>query len=122
MGTPTVVPVDVNANPDGVNATIYLNMDTSVIQPNNATTHVFTLNTTVGPVNVDGLTSIINTFVNIFLLPGLNKHIAKGFPLPTVDGISFVNPEIKFAMDYVYVGTDIKYTPTAKREMRLHQF
>lgn len=58
------------------------------------------------------------TFPQAFLLPELNKHIEKGFPLPIVDGVSFVNPEVKFADSYLYIGTDVHYnssTTTAAR-------
>jgi hypothetical protein len=53
-----------------------------------------------------------------FLLPGLNKHIEKGFPLPIIDDVSFVNPEVKFAQGYIYIGTDVNYTPSATKASR----
>ena len=30
----------------------------------------------------------------VFIVPGINKHIAQGFPIPTIAGLTFVNPEV----------------------------
>jgi hypothetical protein len=69
-------------------------------------------NTTIGPIDVGPINAIVNTFVNLFLLPGLNKHLEKGFPLPIVDGMSFVNPAIVFQQSFLAIATDVVYKPT----------
>ena len=44
-----------------------------------------------------------------FVIPALNKHGSKGLVIPTIDGISFVNPKLMFGEDYGLVATDINY-------------
>lgn len=78
-------------------------------------------NSTVGKINVNGLDAIINAFVETYLLPGLNKHLTKGFPLPIIDDVSFVNPEVRFAQGFVYIGTDVTYTPSTKAKRPVQQ-
>ena len=56
-----------------------------------------------------------------YLLPGLNKHLTKGFPLPIIDDVSFVNPEVRFAQGFVYIGTDVTYTPSTKAKRPVQQ-
>ncbi len=43
------------------------------------------------------------------MLPGLNKHLEKGYPLPVVEDLSFVNPAITFQDGYITIATDVHY-------------
>ena len=69
------------------------------------------MSTEIGPINVGVLDSVISFFCKEALLPGINRAIAKGLPLPTVDGVEFVNSAVKFDSGYVLIDTDVKYNP-----------
>lgn len=47
------------------------------------------------------------------MLPGLNKHLEKGFPLPIIDHISFVNPMVQFNSGFVVIATDVSYNASS---------
>lgn len=66
-----------------------------------------------GPVDAASLQELVDFVVQGILLPQLNSAGAKGIPIPMVDGVQFVNPEIVFGEDWVRVDTDIRYNTTA---------
>jgi len=66
-----------------------------------------------GPVDAASLQELVDFVVQGIVLPQLNKAGAKGIPIPIVDGVQFVKPEIVFGPDWVRVDTDVSYTPTA---------
>eukprot|EP00055_Hartaetosiga_balthica_P004441 m.11608 g.11608 ORF g.11608 m.11608 type:complete len:503 (+) comp3865_c0_seq2:95-1603(+) len=70
------------------------------------------LNTNIGKIDVSVLDSVIQLFCKSILLPGLNKAIGKGIPLPTIDGVSFVNSQVLFNPGYLVIDTDISYNPS----------
>ena len=41
----------------------------------------------------------------------VNVYLSKGFPIPVVQGLTFVNPTVKFDQGYVLIETDIAYNP-----------
>jgi len=44
------------------------------------------------------------------IIPEVNKLLAGGFALPTLDGISLVNPSVSYGDDYLIVNTDFAYS------------
>jgi hypothetical protein len=68
-------------------------------------------NTTIGPVVVAGLNSLVALGVDTVLLPYINKAFERGFPLPAVKGLEYIAPALKFGPGYVNIQTDIHFTP-----------
>jgi len=60
-------------------------------------------------------TTVIQATVDIILkqivVPVLNTIFKKGMPLPTIDGITFVNPTIGYGDHYLFVASDLIYKP-----------
>jgi hypothetical protein len=50
--------------------------------------------------------AVVDTLVN-----QLNMAGAAGFSIPTMDGVTLVNPEIVWDVGAVRIDTDIKYSP-----------
>jgi hypothetical protein len=71
--------------------------------------------TEFGPVDASSLQMLVDYVVQGIVLPQLNHAGSKGIPIPVVDGVQFVNPEIVFGPDWVRVDTDVKYIPSAAR-------
>jgi hypothetical protein len=79
------------------------------------------------------LNDTVNIACNLFIVPFLNKskqhnllslagtdmHLKRldygepGFQIPTVDGVTFVNPEIVLGQGYVVVSTDFSYNSSS---------
>ncbi|XP_062499208.1 uncharacterized protein LOC134176553 [Corticium candelabrum] len=78
----------------------YLNSDIELLESN------------VGSFNVLLLNSTVNFGCSLAVVPFLNeKYLEPGFPIPSVDGVSFVNPDVVLGQDYVFVATDFVYNP-----------
>lgn len=69
---------------------------------------------TIGPVKLAPLQFVLNIFTSLFLLPSLNKQLNKGFVIPVVDGITFVNPQVTLADGFLLIDTDVNYTPSIR--------
>lgn len=67
---------------------------------------------TIGPIKLQGLQFALNIFTSNFLLPAVNKQLNKGFVIPVVDGLTFVNPEVTFGAGFLVIDTDVSYKPT----------
>lgn len=67
-------------------------------------------NTNIGPFNVTILDKLINALFQYGIVPAINTILEKGFPLPTVPNLKFVNPAINWGKDYLAVTTDVTYT------------
>lgn len=65
----------------------------------------------IGPVDVSSFVSLLDTLLADGVVPVINGYLENGFPLPTVPGLTLVNPQIGYGQDFIYVGTDITYTP-----------
>ncbi|XP_078411581.1 bactericidal permeability-increasing protein-like isoform X1 [Cetorhinus maximus] len=63
----------------------------------------------VGPFKVTMLQGLLNIAVKAVVLPKVNARLANGFPLPSVDRLSFVNPLLKVNQDILVIATDIHY-------------
>ncbi|NP_001279749.1 bactericidal permeability-increasing protein-like precursor [Callorhinchus milii] len=64
----------------------------------------------IGPFETSTLQGMLNVVTKIIVLPKINAFLAKGYPLPSVDQLSFVNPTIKVKEKFLMIATDIKYT------------
>jgi hypothetical protein len=53
-----------------------------------------------------------------FQIPSMNKAGNAGLPLPMVDGIAFVDPELVLGQGFIRVDTDVTYTPGAAARPR----
>ena len=63
----------------------------------------------IGKFDATTIKVVLEIALKSFVIPALNKHASKGLVIPTVDGISFVNPELMFGENYGLVATDINY-------------
>merc|ERR1711934_292822 len=63
----------------------------------------------VGTVDVAGLSMLVSSVLNSVALPAANKILAKGFPIPTLEGVEFVNSQLNFGDGYVELATDLKF-------------
>ena len=50
--------------------------------------------------------------MQIFLLQAVNKQLNKGFVIPVVDGITFINPQVSYGPGYLVIDTDVSYKPS----------
>jgi len=77
----------------------------------------FTLDqSNIGYFNPTILIDLVNIFFNDGVVPAINSRLKKGFQLPTVKGLEFVNPTIGYGNRYIYVSTDINFTPPIPAE------
>ena len=70
-----------------------------------------------GPVDAASLQMLVDFVVQGVLLPQLNHAGSKGIPIPMIDGVQFIRPEIVFGPNWVRVDTDINYTAAALPEL-----
>jgi len=66
---------------------------------------------TIGSFNPVGLQIFFNYVVVQSIVQQLNQAGANGFPIPTLDGIALMNPEIVFEDGAIRIDTDIAYDP-----------
>lgn len=107
-----------------LNVTMYASLDVSVqangskeIISGKATylkSDITLLESNIGSFNVLVLNDTVNIACNLFIVPFLNKNYGEpGFQIPTVDGVTFVNPEIVLGQGYVVVSTDFSYNSSS---------
>eukprot|EP01088_Endostelium_zonatum_P013405 TRINITY_DN2794_c0_g1_i1.p1 TRINITY_DN2794_c0_g1~~TRINITY_DN2794_c0_g1_i1.p1 ORF type:complete len:494 (+),score=83.32 TRINITY_DN2794_c0_g1_i1:53-1534(+) len=72
------------------------------------------LSSNIGPVNIAVLTSLANYLVESAIIPQINVYLAKGIPIPTLDGVDIVNGDVSFGNGFLFIGANVKYTPTQK--------
>ena len=72
--------------------------------------------TNIGDFDINILNSLLKMLLGAGVVPELNTKLKKGFALPTVKGVTFVNPTLGWGNHYLYISTNIVYTPpTSKR-------
>eukprot|EP00062_Callorhinchus_milii_P002911 gi/632939991/ref/XP_007883855.1/ PREDICTED: bactericidal permeability-increasing protein-like [Callorhinchus milii] len=64
----------------------------------------------IGPFETSTLQGVLNFITKVIVLPKINAFLANGYPLPSVDQLSFVNPTIKVKERFLMIATDVKYT------------
>ena len=70
----------------------------------------FTLSSSnIGEFDATPLQDALNFFIKFFVVPAINRYGTKGLKIPTIDGLSFINPHLSFGEGYAVLSTDIKY-------------
>ncbi|KAM7006323.1 bactericidal permeability-increasing protein-like isoform 1-T1 [Tautogolabrus adspersus] len=64
----------------------------------------------VGEFQVGSLDDILKIVLKLVVIPQLNTHLAKGYPLPTLGKMKLVNTQLQVLQDYMLIGTDIQFT------------
>ena len=64
-----------------------------------------------GPVDPSGINIIVDYVLSSVLVPYVNKLVAGGFALPSIDGVTFLNSVIASGNNTVRIGTDIAWKP-----------
>eukprot|EP01117_Protostelium_nocturnum_P008962 TRINITY_DN3217_c0_g1_i1.p1 TRINITY_DN3217_c0_g1~~TRINITY_DN3217_c0_g1_i1.p1 ORF type:complete len:509 (-),score=179.12 TRINITY_DN3217_c0_g1_i1:164-1690(-) len=65
----------------------------------------------IGNFPVSTLNFMFDFFGKSFVIPLVNQRIQNGIKLPSVKGINFVNPSLKFSDNILSISTDVNYTP-----------
>eukprot|EP01090_Pellita_catalonica_P021910 TRINITY_DN8330_c0_g1_i2.p1 TRINITY_DN8330_c0_g1~~TRINITY_DN8330_c0_g1_i2.p1 ORF type:complete len:476 (-),score=70.06 TRINITY_DN8330_c0_g1_i2:47-1474(-) len=65
----------------------------------------------IGNFDTTQLKSIIKFLTLVVILPYFNYYLEIGIPIPSIDGVDFVSPTVSFGDGYVYVSSDLKYSP-----------
>ncbi|XP_062595850.1 lipopolysaccharide-binding protein-like [Saccostrea cucullata] len=63
----------------------------------------------IGALSTQALNFIVKSAVSMFVQPKLNELGSKGFPLPIIDSVHFVNTELTLGKDTLLIATDLKY-------------
>jgi len=76
----------------------------------NANATASLVSTHVGDVDVNGFSDLIN-FALTMSMDTVNALLANGAELPSMEGLSFVDPAIVYRDGYIAVITDVNFTP-----------
>jgi lipopolysaccharide-binding protein len=71
----------------------------------------------VGDIPVSLLSSAIQMLVNA-LVPMANAYLATGYPLPSLPGLTLVQPTIGYGVDYMFVSSSFTYQPPTSAAIR----
>jgi hypothetical protein len=63
----------------------------------------------VGTITVSLLDTIIKTLCSDAIVPFFNYYLSHGMNIPTVRGVTFVNPNIVVGQGYLAIATDFSY-------------
>jgi len=66
-----------------------------------------------GPFHVEPLDQLLKLLFSNGILPAVNTLLKRGFHLPTVKGLTFINPTVGFGNHYLWVTTNAQYSPPA---------
>lgn len=64
----------------------------------------------VGNIHLVLVKVLVRTLIKDLLLPLLNLSLRRGFPLPIVPSVEFVNGDVKYGDGFILVCTDVQYT------------
>ena len=64
---------------------------------------------TVGKIDSEKLTVVLNTAIQWFVLPKLNEIGETGFQLPNISDVEFVNPQLRMLDGSLFITVDLKY-------------
>jgi len=71
------------------------------------------LSSNIGTVRTVLLQVLIDAVFTKLIIPALNEVFAKGLQLPSIEGVSFTNPEISYAVHSVLISTAVTYNPSS---------
>lgn len=99
---------------DGLIGAVSVNFtgDTITGEIGTASFNLSVKDSSVGPIDTSELNDFIGLVINAIVLPEINKFLAKGFPIPTIDGLTFSNPQIVINTGFIRVGADVNYKPS----------
>ncbi|XP_025114932.1 bactericidal permeability-increasing protein-like [Pomacea canaliculata] len=63
----------------------------------------------IGPLDASNINTVVQSAMELFIVPQLNEVGSRGFPLPKVDNIKFVNSELRILQGALMVATDVQY-------------
>jgi hypothetical protein len=63
----------------------------------------------VGTINVALFDNIIKTLSTDAIVPFFNYYLAHGVNIPTIKGVTLINPTIAYGQGYLAIATDISY-------------
>jgi len=75
---------------------------------------VWLISSNIGSFSTAPLESLVEFLTLILIMPYFNYYLNVGIPIPTVDGFSVVAPQLAFGSGYLYVSTNVVYTPPDK--------
>jgi lipopolysaccharide-binding protein len=98
-----------------------LSMDTKVKIADNLITATMSLkNTTlklkesiVGQFDVSVLDSVTSAAFKYVVVPYLNQVAEKGFPIPTVKGLTLVQPSLAYLQNYIQIYSNFTFSPSS---------
>jgi len=67
------------------------------------------LSSEIGSVPIKLLQLEVDYIIKNVVLPQVNAFLATGIELPTIEGVTFVNPQIEYGEQYLSVSTDVVY-------------
>ena len=67
----------------------------------------------VGPVNTAALQALVDFVLGAVVVPEVNALMATGLPLPAFDGVTLVNPVVRYANGSMTLGTNFSFAPPA---------
>jgi hypothetical protein len=68
----------------------------------------------VGDINAQALNTFVGSIVHYVVLPVVNGMLATGFPVPSMDGITLVNPTVVFQDRFIGVASNFTFTPNSQ--------
>jgi hypothetical protein len=76
----------------------------------------------IGNFNCSTLNDLVTKFAPTMGLGYLNDYLNAGIPIPTLVGLSFVDPSLTFGKGYVEVSGDVQYSPEILEKLRRGQY
>ncbi|XP_016158669.1 PREDICTED: bactericidal permeability-increasing protein-like [Ficedula albicollis] len=73
--------------------------------------HVTQVASSVGPVEVKRLETVLKFGLWLFGVPQANKWLRAGIPLPLPQGLSLLRPRLSLHQGFVLIATDLQYEP-----------
>eukprot|EP00761_Pharyngomonas_kirbyi_P008633 gb/GECH01008645.1/.p1 GENE.gb/GECH01008645.1/~~gb/GECH01008645.1/.p1 ORF type:complete len:401 (+),score=110.48 gb/GECH01008645.1/:1-1203(+) len=65
----------------------------------------------VGHFDPKPLGDLLQVIIQKAMLPFLNTYLGNGFPLPSVKGVTFIQPDVSFHDGFIAISTNINYKP-----------
>ncbi len=63
----------------------------------------------VGTITVSEVDHIIKTLCTDAIVPFFNYYLSHGINIPTIKGVTLINPTIVYGQGYLAIATDISY-------------